>query len=273
MTDSKNDSSNTPKIPSLVDGLVCGSQTVKLATPNELEDAFRLRFRVFNKELKEGIPENEKTGMDTDHFDQFCDHLLVLEEERVIGTYRLLPGPQRPPEGFYTQGEFDISKLTMDMDLMVELGRACIDPVHRKRSTLMSLFWALHKYTEHKQSRYFMGCGSLPLMSVDDAEATFQELVGKGKVDLDCGAAPLKDNQFKGDAEKGTAQVPPLVAMYLEFGAKVLGRPAYDPVFKCYDLLLYFDMQDLSEWGESLLAKFDKRLMGQISAANDEGNS
>ncbi|NCN39898.1 GNAT family N-acetyltransferase [bacterium] len=247
-------------------GLPCGSQIVKLAsTQEEKEQAYRLRYRVFNEELKEGIPENEKTGMDTDYFDQFCDHLLVIEEERVIGTYRLLPGPQRPKEGFYTQSEFDISKLPFNMDLMVELGRACIDPVYRKRSTLMSLFWALHQYAEYKGSQFFMGCGSLPLMSSDDAEATFKELIDANRIDHNIEAAPLAGNQFKGDASKGKAQVPPLVAMYLEFGAKVLGRPAYDPVFKCYDLLVYFDMKNLSEWGEALLEKFDRRLASQAS--------
>lgn len=248
-------------MPDIREGLPCGSQTIKLAqTEAELEQAFRLRFRVFNEELKEGIPENEKTGMDTDSFDQYCDHLLVIEDERVIGTYRLLPGSQKPEEGFYTESEFDLSQLKFDSNLMVELGRACIDPQYRKRTTLMTLFWGLHKYTQYKGSRYFMGCGSLPLMSEDDAEASYQSLIEKGKVDEGAGAAPLAQNNFKGDASKGEAQVPPLVSMYLEFGAKVLGRPAFDPVFKCYDLLLYFDMEDLSDWGESLLEKFDKRL-------------
>ncbi len=248
-------------MPDIKKGLPCGAQTIKLAsTDEEKEQAFRLRFRVFNEELKEGLPENEKTGMDTDSFDQFCDHLLVLEGSNVVGTYRVLPGPNRPKEGFYTQTEFDISKLNLDMNLMVELGRACIDPVHRKRSTLMSLFWGLHQYANFRGSRYFMGCGSLPLMSNDDAEATFKELVGKGQVDLNCGVAPLAANQFKGDASKGNPQIPPLVAMYLEFGAKILGRPAYDPIFKCFDLLVYFDMLNLSDWGQALLEKFDKRL-------------
>ena len=59
MTDLKTPPAS-PKTPSLIDGLVCGSQTVKLATPEELEDTYRLRFRIFNEELKEGIPENDE---------------------------------------------------------------------------------------------------------------------------------------------------------------------------------------------------------------------
>ena len=57
--------------------------------------------------------------------------------------------------------------------------------------------------------------------------------------------------------------------MYLDFGAKILARPAYDPVFKCFDLLMFFDMQDLSDWGQGLLDKFDKRL-SQINKQGQE---
>lgn len=248
-------------IADLKKGLPCGSQTLKLsANETELEQALRLRYRVFNEELGEGLPESSLTGIDRDKFDDYCDHLLIMDGEKVTGTYRLLPGFRRPKEGFYTESEFEISQLPFDPQLTVELGRACIDPVHRKRSTLMSLFWGLHKYAQAQNTRYFLGCGSLPLMSENDAEATYQALRHQGHVDENCGAKPTPNHAFKGQAEEGLAKIPPLVTMYLEFGAKILGRPAYDPVFKCYDLLLFFDMKNLSSWGQELLDRFDKRL-------------
>lgn len=248
-------------------GLPCGSLKIKLAsTPEELEQALRLRYRVFNQELGEGLPESALTGMDRDKYDDFCDHLLVIDGDKVVGTYRLLPGGRKPPEGFYTESEFDLSKLNYDPRLIVELGRACVDPENRKRATLMTLFWGLHQYALAVNGRYFLGCGSLPLMSDNDAEATYQALLHQNRVDENCGVKPLPNFVRSGKADEGQAQIPPLITFYLEFGARILGRPAYDPVFKCYDLMVFFDMDNLSEWGQELLVRFDKRL----ATANQE---
>ncbi len=242
-------------------GLPCGALTLKLSsTSEELEQALRLRYRVFNEEMGEGLPESALTGMDRDAYDDHCDHLLVKDGDLVIGTYRLLPGGRRPPEGFYSETEFDLSAMKLDPAQTVELGRACIDPQHRKRGTLMGLFWGLHQYAKAVKGRYFIGCGSLPPMHDNDAEATFQALVHQGRVDESFGARPLDKNTRSGRADEGEAQIPPLITLYLEFGAKILGRPAYDPIFKCYDLLVFFDMENLSPWGQELLERFDKRL-------------
>ncbi len=47
-----------------------GRFTVKLAVKEEeIEAAFRLRFEVFNLELREGLPESYLTGMDRDAYD------------------------------------------------------------------------------------------------------------------------------------------------------------------------------------------------------------
>jgi hypothetical protein len=61
-----------------------------------------------------------------------------------------------------------------------------------------------------------------------------------------------------------------LLDLYLDFGAKIYSRPAYDPVFKCYDLLMMFDMQALSPWGTELLNRFDKRLLGKSNQDSNE---
>lgn len=243
---------------------------MKLATTEaEREAVFRLRYQVFNEELGEGIPENAATGLDRDAFDDFCDHLMLLSDDgQVVGTYRLLYGPQRPPQGFYSETEFDLKPLHLDWDHTVELGRGCVAQNARKQTTLMTLFWGVHRYMMLRQARYLIGCGSLPPMSHDDAEATFVELQGTGKVDLASGAKPLPANSFQGDTTKGKSEIPQLVKLYLEFGAKILGRPAYDAIFRCHDLLVVFDMDHLSDWGNELLIRFDKRL---LAASEEQG--
>lgn len=246
----------------LESGLPCGRLTLKVAQDaSELEKVFRLRYKIFNDELGEGIPQNAASGLDVDEFDRHCEHLMVIDKGRVVGTYRLLQGRKRPPQGFYTESEFAIQKLPIELENTVELGRGCIDSEHRNKTSLMALLWGLHQYALNRNARYLMGCGSLPTMSADDAEATFETLVTMQKVKHVEGVKPLEKNSFKGDAAKGTPQLPALISLYLEFGAQIFGRPAYDPVFKCYDVLLVFDMEHLTPWGTELLSRFDKRLL------------
>ena len=53
-------------------------------TVEDRDAACRLRFRVFNIELGEGLESSYETGLDSDQFDLFCEHLLV--EDKVSRT-------------------------------------------------------------------------------------------------------------------------------------------------------------------------------------------
>jgi len=64
------------------------------ASQEEIRKALRLRYKVFNLELQEGLARAHATGMDEDEFDEVCDHLIVVEEssDAVVGTYRMQTG-------------------------------------------------------------------------------------------------------------------------------------------------------------------------------------
>lgn len=82
-------------------------------TGDDLRTAQKLRFEVFNEELNEGLDEAWITGIDEDRFDAVCDHLIVEDSntDRVVGTYRLLPGliAQASGLGYYSAQEFDFT--------------------------------------------------------------------------------------------------------------------------------------------------------------------
>ncbi len=61
---------------------------------DELAPALRLRFEVFNLELKEGLESAYASGYDQDEFDAVCDHLIVkhIPSQKTVGTYRLQTG-------------------------------------------------------------------------------------------------------------------------------------------------------------------------------------
>jgi len=241
-------------------GIRHGKYLIKIASNDvERKASQRLRYLVFNEELGEGIAENSASGLDVDDFDSICDHLLIYKDDDLVGTYRLLSGMSKPAEGFYTQTEFELGDFHLNFEKAAEIGRVCIRPDARKRVTLMVLFWGLRTYLTLKRAQYLFGCGSLAKMTHDDAEATYQQLCSMGVVDFPRGVGPHSKNTFQGTASRGVAKIPPLVAAYLDFGARILGRPAYDPVFGCHDLLILLDIDHITERGRNLLEKFSLR--------------
>src|SRR5579871_5122483 len=153
---------------------VCVARTAK-----ERREAYQLRFRVFNLELNEGLDRAYATGEDTDEFDRFCDHLLVHDDStgKVVGTYRLQTGVSAQRNlGYYSAREFDFTPYESLAPKMVELGRACIHPDHRKYEVLMLLWKAIARYAMDRNARYLIGCSSVTSQDAAVGSAMYQSL-------------------------------------------------------------------------------------------------
>ena len=83
--------------------------TVALArSEEEVREAQRLRYKVFVEELGAQI-QTHTPYHDIDHYDAFCDHLIVREShaDRIVGTYRILsPDAARRVGNYYSENEF-----------------------------------------------------------------------------------------------------------------------------------------------------------------------
>src|SRR5450432_2956581 len=109
----------------------------------EISDAQRLRYRVFAEEMGARLP-SAAQGIDRDMFDPWCDHLLVTEEDtgEVVGTYRILTGASaKNIGGFYSEQEFDLTRLNHLRDRAVEVGRSCVHPDYRSGGVI-ALLWS-----------------------------------------------------------------------------------------------------------------------------------
>ena len=109
----------------------------------DIEEAQRLRYKVFAEEMGARLS-TRKAGVDEDIFDPYCDHLLVRDGDsnEVVGTYRILsPEKARKIGGFYSEGEFDLTRLAHLSDRMVEVGRSCVHPDYRS-GAVITLLWA-----------------------------------------------------------------------------------------------------------------------------------
>lgn len=148
-----------------------GHLQIRLAeTAEEVAAAQALRYRVFYKDMSARATEEMRNlGRDFDRFDDFCDHLLVIDrslgdgEVGVVGTYRFMrrQAAQRCGE-FYTSDEYDISPLIAYPGEIMELGRSCVHPDYRTGVTMSLLWRGIAEYSLYHKVELMFGCASLP---------------------------------------------------------------------------------------------------------------
>jgi putative hemolysin len=245
---------SAPPIPSVALARPRYSLVVSSSSAHRIA-AQQLRYQVFSAEPGFAIAD-DGSGLDSDRFDEHCDHLLVRDEltSRFVGCYRMLPPDTAARTGYYTATEFDISALDPAGRRTVEMGRACVAPDHRNGSVL-SLMWAgiLH-YLELTGYRYVMGCVSVP-MRADPTEAAGANVRGvrdlvlaRHATDPSRRVRPFNAVVVDGrslDDVVGSARpaVPPLLRGYLRLNAQICGEPALDPEFDVADFVALLDLE------------------------------
>ena len=147
--------SNQPAESNVADRLSPNAKTQSLyrlrlaETPQDVENAQRLRYNVFNVEMGEGLASAQESGLDADKFDPICDHVLVEEiaTGTLAGTYRVQMGDRAlAGAGFYSAQEFDFAPFLKRAPEIVELGRACVHKQHRNLVVLGLLWKGIARY-------------------------------------------------------------------------------------------------------------------------------
>jgi putative hemolysin len=235
-----------------------GTLEVRLATTfAELDAALRLRFEVFNLELQEGLTASYERGFDQDPYDAWCDHLIVREltTEAVVGTYRLLRGGVAAKQlGFYSENEFDLSRLKRLPGEALELGRSCVAQSHRSFATINLLWSAITQYAEQRGLRYLFGCASLHSAAAAEVQPLYSYLRQHHFAPEEFRVTPLEhcrmplqeDNAAPLDTRAARRQLPPLLKGYLRTGAVVCGAPAFDAEFGTADVLMLMQLQQMA---------------------------
>ncbi|HEX7686557.1 MAG TPA: GNAT family N-acyltransferase [Burkholderiaceae bacterium] len=224
---------------------------------DDVRAAQRLRHQVFVEEMGArptplvGAP----AGHDIDVFDEFCEHLIVRttpaadEPGQVVGTYRLLtPAAARRAGSFYSDTEFDLTRLRPLRPRMVELGRSCVHPDHRSGGVILALWGALAQFMERNGMETVIGCASLSMRDGGHCAASlWAKLRETHLAGLEWQVRPRVPLPV-GDLEQGLDVEPPaLIKGYLRLGAKVLGAPAWDPEFGTADLPMLTRVADMPE--------------------------
>jgi putative hemolysin len=251
-----------------------GRYRLRLAETSEDRDAAcRLRFRVFNIELGEGLESSFQTGLDTDRFDACCVHLLVedkLEDNpsrRIVGTYRMQSGATAGSNyGYYSEQEFSFAPYEALRPGILELGRACIDREHRTPEVLTLLWRGIAQYASDMGLRYLVGCSSINSRNPVEGWQVYRQLdhyrvspefETEPTTSFACpieleGAHAQPSSSIEDRLTENQAQplapckVPRLLKTYLTIGARVAAPPAWDREFGTIDFLTLLDLKMLS---------------------------
>lgn len=230
------------------------------------EGACRLRFRVFNIELGEGLESSYQTGLDRDQFDLFCEHLLVEDKvsRRIVGTYRMQTGESAARNvGYYSEQEFHLAPYEPLRAGILELGRASIDREHRTPEVLTLLWRGIAQYATDMGLRYLIGCSSLNSQNPADGWQMYGQLehyrvAGEfetmpterfacptGHVGRDSQQSATHDSADLQTQSPIPVKIPKLLKTYLAIGARIAAPPAWDREFGTIDFLTLLDLQGL----------------------------
>ena len=230
-----------------------GDLTVRLASGRrEFMRSQMLRYEVFHREFQ---GKKFPLGIDRDPFDTHAKHLLVLEgAKKVVGTYRLILGDE--VQSFYSHSEFDLSPLNALPGKKMELSRACIHRDYRSGRVLNLLWRGIAGFANAASARWLIGIPSIKTSDPFAAAALYRTFAEKGWLHEDFDLAPRPEYRMVGFEEamladrhcqKGhpSVSIPPLMISYFKAGAKVLGKPAYDPAFQCIDFPIALDLHNI----------------------------
>ncbi|MEV6157223.1 GNAT family N-acyltransferase [Nonomuraea sp. NPDC052129] len=219
-----------------------GRYTVGMAmSAADVQAAQRLRHEVFVEEMGARL-DSPISGLDADRFDAYCDHLLVRYDDKVVGTYRLLP-PGRT-DRLYSDAEFDLRNLAVLRRDLVEAGRTCVHPDHRA-GTVVGLMWAgIARYMVNGGHKWLAGCCSVPLDDEGAVAAGVVERVPLGPAEYR--VTPRDPWRIKGAARSDQFVPPALLRGYLRLGSWVCGAPAHDRDFGTADFFVLLAMANVN---------------------------
>ncbi|QFS82465.1 hypothetical protein FIU97_06565 [Roseivivax sp. THAF40] len=236
-------------------------------TPQDLQAAQRLRYRVFVEELGGGGEEvDHAAGIEQDRFDPVCDHLLLFDDARpaepVVGVYRLLRNEGAQKAGrFYTEAEYDLDPLRQTGRPLLELGRSCLHEDYRGGAAMMHLWQGLAAYVEDHGPHILFGVASFhgtdtkalaqPLSNLHHRHLAPPDLRVRSRAYHPMDLVPASEI----DRRQAVRDTPALIKAYLRLGGMVGDGAFIDHAFNTVDVCLILETSQLSAMRRAVLGK------------------
>jgi putative hemolysin len=233
--------------------------TVRLAqTDSELRAAQRLRYDIFVRELGSGGDlVDHAQGLERDSFDPHFDHMILMQKgnDAVIGVYRLLRSSgAQAAGGFYSESEYDLTKLKTSGRRLLELGRSCLHRDFRGGMALHALWGGLAQYVAAHKIDILFGVASfygtdmaklaapLSLLHHRHLAPEVLRVRAHDRTHQSMGLVPYDDL----DRRAVMVAMPSLIKAYLRLGGGVGEGAFVDHTFNTTDVCLVMDTARLS---------------------------
>lgn len=228
--------------------------TIEIAkTEEEVQEALKLRYRIFYKELDRQFNPNDT--IDRDEFDDQCHHLIVKKNSdgTIVGTYRVQTNEQAEKGiGFYTEKYYDLDTIPSEIKTLgFEVGRACIDKDHRNGRVLFLLWKGFAGYLTHFNKKYLFGTLGIEEPDKKIAYAMYHKLKKDGHIHDDITAQTrekyrLETYPLNGEYGKSALKESPLLKNYISIGCKVVSAPAYIEELKMLHVMVLLNVETIS---------------------------
>lgn len=245
---------------------------------DERRQVRQLRYDVFVEEEGASAPEEQRNLREEyDSFDRYAEYLAVFHNGKIVGTYRIIDrNAAEKMDGFYTESEFNISKIKKVDGNIAEMSRACVNREYRDNALVMRLLWAgLGEYIVRRKIAILFGVASwVGTKPVESAQA-ISYLYYNHLSPLGLRATVLSENfapdvnpklsrmnilprEFVDEAD-ARRQMTPLIKGYLRLGA-TFGRGVFiDKSFNTYDVFVMVQTKKID-------AAYQKHFLGRENA-------
>mgnify|MGYP001427777764 CR=1 FL=1 len=224
-----------------------------------IDDTHPLMEKVKLLRQKSFFEQSNDNEIDSDEFDQLCDHLVVVDrsisENFVVGTYRLLLKPKYiKTQKFYSQSEFDISNLLHNQkSTLLEAGRSCVHKDYRDGRIIKLLWRGLATYIINNQVDLIFGCASFPSCNFKLFENQLSYLFHYHRPPFLFDTSPIDNlranfNIIKKallNSEEEFRKLPPLIKAYIRVGAWVGTGAIVDSKFNTTDVLIILNSKKI----------------------------
>ncbi len=246
-----------------VEGVHAGNLEVRLAeNKEEIDAAQALRYRVFYEEMS-AKPSNEMfiKKRDFDRFDEYWDHLLVLDNskstisEKVVGTYRLNRKTQAEKSGgFYSTDEYNIDALINNKEEVLELGRSCVDINYRNGQTMQLLWRGIANYVFFYDIKFMFGCASFGEMDQELIKVPLSYLYHFHLAPKEIRPIAVPNRYLNMNilskeeinVKEAKKLIPPLIKGYLRLGAYVGDGAVLDEQFSTTDIFIVLETEQVT---------------------------
>ncbi|MBN1324877.1 MAG: GNAT family N-acetyltransferase [Alphaproteobacteria bacterium] len=247
-------------------------------TSAERKQVRQLRYDIFVEEEGASATEEQKQlHEEYDSYDRFADYMGVFHNDKLVGTYRIIDrNAAEKMGGFYTETEFNISKIKKASGNIAEMSRACVNKEYRENGLVMRMLWlGLGEYVAKNKITVIFGVASWVGKNPVESAHAISYIYYNHLSPLKLRATVCSEKFVSGvnpklsrmnilpevfvDESLARKQMTPLVKGYLRMGA-TFGKGVFlDVPFNSYDLFVTLQTKNIT-------AAYQKHFAGSETA-------